>query len=581
MPVRVSQVRARWSGWVAAVSAICIVGWALPALLMLDKGFGIADEGTYVTSYRFWSSNPYFVSGAQYVYGPIFEALGESIPGLRLLRLGMVVGINAWFAWSFLAWLDERRPDQLPASRPSLVLLLTAAGGMSYLWTPLTPGYYDLTADCCLVLGALLFLTLRRTRSPSWIPLAIGVVGVVLVVTKWTAFTVVVLVLAAAAWHLARGSRREALRYLGLVAIGVVAALVACQLFVIPVWRFVTTMWRVSALTAVGGHSFAYLASHNVGSTLALVAAAVLIGLPLFVGLAAARAAVRRADDAAALRWLVGTAVLTTLALPFLLGWRGGGGHGRALVGIAIAALACAIVAAVASAPSLVLRTGTDRVAAAVLILVPVLQAAGTNLPFLYVAAECLAMWVALVLLLGVRAAPPRVAGAAVLINLMVVVVATSMISGTTTLMSPFETTSWRDSTARVPQLGLRVAPTTARQYDALVTALGPYVDEGSTPVITLDQKTGLTYLLGGVPAGSTWTDAATAARTAGLLELACRHGDLSGTREPVLVVDRAVDPALARAMTQCGYHYPDGYRRLDVVGGPPGVRVLVPDSSG
>ena len=32
---------------------------------------------------------------------------------------------------------------------------------------------------------------------------------------------------------------------------------------------------------------------------------------------------------------------------------------------------------------------------------VPFLQAAGTNVPLLYVAAECLAMWVALVLMLA------------------------------------------------------------------------------------------------------------------------------------------------------------------------------------
>ncbi len=55
---------------------------------MLGRGFAVQDEGTYVLSYRFWSSNPYFVSGSQYVYGPVFEALGESIPLLRLAPPG-------------------------------------------------------------------------------------------------------------------------------------------------------------------------------------------------------------------------------------------------------------------------------------------------------------------------------------------------------------------------------------------------------------------------------------------------------------------------------------------------------------
>src|SRR3954467_675353 len=135
----------------ALVSVGCILAWAVPALLMLDRGFAVQDEGTYVLTYRWWSSNPYFVSGSQYVYGPIFEAFGESIPALRLVRLAMVLGANAWFAWSFLAWLEQQRAG-LPSSRTSLVLLLTASGGMSYLWAPLTPGYYDLTADASLAL---------------------------------------------------------------------------------------------------------------------------------------------------------------------------------------------------------------------------------------------------------------------------------------------------------------------------------------------------------------------------------------------------------------------------------------------
>ena len=105
---------------------------------MLDRGFAVEDEGTYVLAYRFWDSNPYFVAGAQYFYGPVFEAVGESIPLLRLLRLVMVVGSNAFFAWTFMTWLSQERDGVLPTSRGGLLLLLTASGGMSYLWAPLT-----------------------------------------------------------------------------------------------------------------------------------------------------------------------------------------------------------------------------------------------------------------------------------------------------------------------------------------------------------------------------------------------------------------------------------------------------------
>jgi hypothetical protein len=212
------------------------------------------------------------------------------------------------------------------------------------------------------------------------------------------------------------------------------------------------------------------------------------------------------------------------------------------------------------------------------LLVVPLLQAAGTNVPLLYVAAECVALWVALCLMVTARPTCPGYVRTAVLVDLGVLVVATAMIAGSTTLLSPFKTASVREATTLVPQLGVRLDPPTARQYDALATALAPYVVAGRTPVLTLDQLAGLTYLLGGVPAGSTWTDAASPSRTAGILRMACDHGDVRSA--PVLVVDRPVDPGLQRALAGCGFDYPAGYRPLAVPSGPPGLRVFVPRSS-
>ena len=566
--------------WLSVVSMACIVAWAVPALVMLDKGFAVQDEGTYVLSYRFWDSNPYFVSGSQYFYGPIFEALGESIPLVRLLRLTMVIGANAWFGWTFLVWLSHERYEALPSSRTSLVLLLTAAGGMSYLWTPLTPGYYDLTADASLVLVSLLLLTLvHAPRVPSWIPLAMGPAAVVLLVTKWTAVTVLVLVLGVAAWALLRHARRAAVRYAALVAVGAASALVVCQLFLVPLGRFVTIMREVSQLTTVGSHSFTYLATHNVGSTASLLLAAAVIGLPLLVGLIVARDMTRRGREPAALRWLLGSAVLTALILPFVVGWHGGSEHGRAVVGVALAGLLVAVMAALMSRPWPLPGERAGGLLAVVLLLVPPLQAAGTNVPLLYVAVECLAMWVALVLMMVTREDCPQVMSIAVLTDLAVLVVATAMIAGSSTLMTPFKTTGVDDDTAQVAALGVRLSPETARQYAALQTALAPYLVPGRTPMITLDQKAGLTYLLHGVPAGSTWTDVASPTRTAGILELACRNGDVSSTRRPILILDRPVDRYVARAMEACGLGYPTDYRRLEVPGGPPDLSVFVPGS--
>src|SRR4051812_42449457 len=232
---------------------------------MLDKGFAVQDEGSYVLSYRYWHSNPYFVSGSQYFYGPVFEALDESIPWLRVLRLVMVIGVNAWFARCFLAWLDRQGPAALPASRASLTLLLTAAGGMSYLWAPLTPGYYDLTADVALALVALMFLALLRgPQPPWWIPLATGLLSVVLVITKWTAVPVLVPVLLVPLLGTGNGAR---LRYLLQALLGAVLALAVFHLYALPVDTFTTTLWRVSRLTAIDNHGVGYLARVAIVST--------------------------------------------------------------------------------------------------------------------------------------------------------------------------------------------------------------------------------------------------------------------------------------------------------------------------
>jgi hypothetical protein len=159
-------------------------------------------------------------------------------------------------------------------------------------------------------------------------------------------------------------------------------------------------------------------------------------------------------------------------------------------------------------------------------------------------------------------------------------IVAVAAIAGTTTMMSPFKTTGYRSDTTSVGALGVRLPPGVARQYAALQRSLAPYVTPGATPVFTLDERAGLTYLLGGVPMGSTWTDSGTPERTAGILELACHNGDVDRTRPPVLLFNRTPDPAVVRALGVCGFAFPRDFRALHVAGGPPGIRVYVTAAS-
>jgi hypothetical protein len=535
----------------------------------------VQDEGSYVLSYRYWHSNPYFVSGSQYFYGPVFEALDESIPWLRVLRLVMVIGVNAWFARCFLEWLDRHSPAGLPASRTSLTLLLIASGGMSYLWAPLTPGYYDLTADVALALVALMFLALLRgPRPPWWIPLATGILSVALVITKWTALPVLVPVLLVPLLGFGTGNGAR-LRYLVQALLGAVLALAIFQLYALPVDTFATTLWRVSRLTAIDNHGVGYLARVAIVSTAVIALGAAVLGAPLWAGLVAARRVGRRRPEVAR-RWLLGGGILA-LVLTVVVASGGGATRIWGFLGLVLAALVAAAIGAYLSGRRPIPGGRSGWWVAAVLFLVPVLQTAGSNVPPLYVIVECLAMWVGLVLMLVAHAPPGGLAREAVLVNLGVVVVATAIIAGQSTVASPFKTSPLPDDTTTVPGLGVRLAPAQAKQYAALRTALAPYVVKDTTPVLTLDQLAGLAYLVGGVPAGSTWTDQWTPSRTAGILELACRRGDVPSERPPVLIVDRSVHAAVAAAMARCGFPFPQGYRRLDLPGGPPGVTAWVP----
>ena len=154
------------------------------------------------------------------------------------------------------------------------------------------------------------------------------------------------------------------------------------------------------------------------------------------------------------------------------------------------------------------------------------------------------------------------------------------VLAGTTTLLTPFKTSGYAASTASLPGApDLRVSPTVAAEYDAVVTALAPYLDPTSPePFYALDRLSGLVYLLGGHVIGSPWTDASAPERSASLLALACRRGDVDPNRPPVVLVNRPVDAASIAALRGCGFPFPSGYLRVPIDGGPAGLTAWAPD---
>ena len=486
-PKDVRRPQVHVSKVLGVVSVLCILAWAVPALVMADKGFSVQDEGSYVLSYRWWSSNPYFVSGAQYFYGPIFSAVHERIGALRVLRLVMVIATNAWFAVVLMRWLAQHRGVQALTGQASWIALITAAGGTAYLFSPLTPGYYDLTADASIALVALMLVTLSRApRSPGWVAPLAGFFAFVLVLTKWPAVLVVILVQGVVLFELSRRPRGGAVRYAVGFAAGIAVTAVACQLFLVRLTEVIPAMREVSALTATASHGVRYLVLAYLEVTAVFATAAVVFAVPLVAAYAGATRLATHGHQRSAKWCVLGGGFVVGVVIPVAVGWHGGRGDG-VMVAVAMGALVGSLIAAVVPrVPSVRVprrQRVSERWVMAVLVGVPVLQAAGTNVSIVYVSAECLALWIALVPLIVSRAPRSRISVFAVETNLIVCVSAVALLAGSTTLLSPFNTTGVSSDTVRVADLGgQRLAPTTAREYAVLEQAVAPYVERAVTP---------------------------------------------------------------------------------------------------
>jgi len=582
----------------AALSTLGLLAWVIPALMMADRGFSIADEGTYVVTYRDWANPSYFESGAQYFYGPLFHLIGQSIPWLRIVRLLMALAANAWWGWAFVTWLQEyRRTRVTRRGRLALVLVITAAGSPAYLWSPLTPGYYDLTAVITLNLATLMFLNARRTARGASLgaapAVAAGMLSVVLLFTKWPAVTVVAVTEVAALFFMSSGEKHRAsrgtLRHLLGFVVGVLAMAAILQVWVHPVGDSAAVLFQVTSTRSGGAGGPSALLRWYAADTFNFVVAGVLFALPAAMVVAIGFVVARRHGPGPMTPWILGAMALLGVALPLAAGWRGGGSHGRAAFAAVTGALFIACAAGLVGRGLLGRRrvaregdAGTRAPATPViccLVILPVLQALGTSIPLVYEAFECLALWVAgLILLISGPFALPalRFLASSALATAIGV---SCVLAGTTTLLTPFKTSGYAASTASLPGApDIRISPPVAAEYNAVITALTPYLDPTSpSPFYALDRLSGLVYLIGGEVIGSPWTDASDPDRSATLLALACHRGDVDRARPPVVLADRPIDVASMAALKSCGFPFPSGYVQVPVVGGPAGLRIWVP----
>jgi len=216
---------------VLVASIVASVTWIGAVAVSAFIGFDTTDEGFYLLSYRWWSENRQTFTGAQYVYGPIFEALGYDIVRLRLFSLITVVATYVAFGWSFMRWLRVRRPDADPSRlwEWAGTTTIVASGGLAYSWLPLTPVYNQISLLTAMLATA---VVLRASVLPkSWVPLLLGPVIVAGMLAKWGSSALTFVAIAAVAIYLLR---RAAVRFFLLALLSTVATLLLVQLFVIP-----------------------------------------------------------------------------------------------------------------------------------------------------------------------------------------------------------------------------------------------------------------------------------------------------------------------------------------------------------
>ena len=546
---------ALWPALALAFSTAVVLVWAVAALLSAGHGFDTTDEGFYLLSYRWWDADHRNFTGAAYLYGPVFDLLGHDIAALRVFRLITVLGVHAVFGWSFMRWLRMRRPNAPPARlwEAAGTTAIMAAGGTLYGWLPATPGYND-----PVLLGALLGLAAvfamaacadRGQRAPAWLQFALGAVTVPILLAKWAAMPVVLLVGAAAVI-----SARLRLRGTGWALAGFATALAVLHFAVVPLTVAIPPLVAVNRLLADGSMSFPVLIERYWTTSLPMLRALLLHYGPLLAaGVLAARSVrpVVRALGFAALAVAAGWAIT-------------GGGLGGGAVNVLkfvvpfLAVIAYALVTGMAGGMR---RYG---VLFGTLALLPLVYALGTgNIP-LKVSINAFAAWMAV--LIGVLTGLPR-ARALTAAVAATSLVATACVATGGLWRHPYRGVPRGEATAIAPGVpalaSVRLDPAAARQYGELRARLASYVDPPGRAIIGFDKMAGIVFLLDGRSVGELWYASNDRARSAIGIAEACADDPWWGARPPLLIFNRPIHPADRAVLDRCGFRIGGNYRLL------------------
>jgi hypothetical protein len=573
----------------AVVAVLCAVAagiWVVATVLTVAHGFDISDEGFYLLSYRWWDVNYRTFTGAQYVYGPVFELLGYNIAALRLFRLATVIGTHVLFGWMFMRWLRLRRPHA-PDTRLWEVAgtaAIVAAGGMVFCWLPLSPGYNDIS-----LLGALLAATVvlrfavdvhQGIRTPAWVAVSLGVVAFAVVLSRWSSSVVTLGVVGIVGVAIVAPSGvREVARLVAWTVTGVAGVAVLVQLFVIPLTDVVGPMYWTNRLVSISAtHSISDLLEMYVWSAANVLETVITVHwLLLVVAVFAVVARGRVLQVAAFGLMLVGIGISA---------WRiisRGDFHGGAInfehfpvslllvVSVALLVGLCVVLdrRRSESGMSSLSREGLRGFAVLAMVAsMPVTQAAGTGNQIHFMAINGFAAWVAIMIavLTGIESSTQiarwltgAAVGGAVLLS--------AIIPTDAQWTHPYRTANRAITTSvahDVPALSsLYLDPDVAEQYSRLHRLLEPYIHPAGRAMMGFDGLAGVVFALEGRPVGEAWYGGRDPTRSSSGIRSQCRNEPWWGDRAPILIFNRPVRQSEIDVLQFCGLDFDTDYRLL------------------
>jgi hypothetical protein len=582
----------------ASVAAAAV--WVIAAGMTASHGLDSSDEGFYLLSYRWWNTELRTFTGAQFVYGPVFELLGHNIAGLRLVRLLTIIAANAAFGWTFMRWLRLRRPNAAATRwwEAAGTAAIVACGGMNYSWLPLSPGYNDLSLLGALLAAAVVLKVAADVGQgrtvPVWVPMSIGPVAFAMLVAKWSSSGLTLLAVAIVGIViLVPAGVRQVARVTAWALVGLVFSAIFVQLFIIRLDQAIPQMIATNKLVAAGANNPVSLFPMYLHSLSGLITRTAQAHVLLLITAAIAVAFRNKISSRVIAVLGVTTVVLSFWILLTTGGFTGGNVNIRTYsVGLTLV-LAITVIVALGTlldrrgpfnvASSLRRESWRDTAIVVMLLALPLTQAAGTGNPIYYMAFNCFSAWAALIILVltGIEGAPP-VARALTAAAAAGAVLMSSAIGTSALWFHPYRTSrpslSNAVATGVPPLSSVTLAPRTAAIYGQLHRVLEPYlIPGGGTYMMGFNEQPGIIFALDGRSVGEAWYSNVDPQRTAAGIRAACPDGRGPwGSRPPILLFSRAASGTETAALKACGLELARDYRQLGNSTKTMGFRIYV-----